>query len=169
MYSCYRREDAADAVSMLDAAAAVLADYPEWIIETVTDPRTGLPGRIGWPPNVAEIRKACESEMEFERRQRERESLRAEAWRESAAARQVEAERPLRKSYDELVAEYSPNWGIDKNANVSTVDKPSSEALRRANKVLFERECRAAGVDPETTKISPYLMNLLRERTPTDA
>ena len=61
MFSCYRKADADTPEIFLDAAAAILAEYPDEIIVRVTDPRVGLPSRLKWPPQPSEIKEACES------------------------------------------------------------------------------------------------------------
>lgn len=112
MYGCYRREEAADATVMLDAAAAVLADYTPDVIRYVTDPRTGLQSRLKWPPVIAEIKEACEkrnSELHVAE-QRER------AWETS---RQHSAlpppARTARLTYRELQDRHGENWGISQS------------------------------------------------------
>lgn len=45
------------------AVTAILSEYPDSVIETVTDPRTGLPSKIKWLPTVAEVKTECESHM----------------------------------------------------------------------------------------------------------
>lgn len=124
MYACYRREDAADAATMLDAAAVVLANYPDEVMETVTHPVTGIPGRLKWPPNIAEIREACEIALAPIKARREREAAAERVRREREAADRIEAERPARPGYDDLKAHYGPNWGIN----------PPPEAMRPAMK-----------------------------------
>lgn len=108
MYACYRREDAADAGTMLDAAAVVLASYPDEVGEAVTHPVTGLPGRNKWPPNIAEVREACEIAMGPVRARMARE----QAERETLAARAGDQPRSGRLSYDELKAKHGEGWGI---------------------------------------------------------
>lgn len=137
MYACYRREDAADAVTMLDAAAAVLADYPEPVIRVVTDPRTGLPGRCKWPPNIAEIREACEREFAPIARENER-RRRAEETRRLLG--EPEAPRGRRLSLDELRAKYGPNWGINPAPDPA---RPSVSTFYREGQALTPSERKA--------------------------
>lgn len=48
--------------------AAILAEFPMDVMDYVTDPRTGLPGRLKWPPQPSEVREACEARVaELER------------------------------------------------------------------------------------------------------
>jgi hypothetical protein len=63
MYGCYRKAEADDATIFLDAAAAILSDYPDEVILLVTDPRTGIPGKLKWPPQPSEVKEACEAAM----------------------------------------------------------------------------------------------------------
>ncbi len=41
----------------------MLADYPQEVIEEVTDPRTGLARVLKFLPAIAEIAEACEARM----------------------------------------------------------------------------------------------------------
>jgi hypothetical protein len=61
MFGCFRKADANDPDTYVAAITAVLADYPPDIIQSVTDPRIGLPSRLDWPPTVKEVKSACES------------------------------------------------------------------------------------------------------------
>lgn len=66
MFACYRRGDANDPDGYVAAVASVLARYEPAVIETVTDPYSGIPGRKnnGWSgmPDVADVKEACEAE-----------------------------------------------------------------------------------------------------------
>lgn len=63
MFGCYRKQDANDPEIYVAAVTAVLSEYPREVIESVTDPRTGLPSRLKWLPTVAEVKEACEAVM----------------------------------------------------------------------------------------------------------
>lgn len=63
MFGCYRKQDANDPEIYVAAVTAILSEYPDSVIETVTDPRTGLPSKIKWLPTVAEVKTECESHM----------------------------------------------------------------------------------------------------------
>jgi hypothetical protein len=63
MFGCYRKGDANDPEIYVAAVAAVLSEYPESVIDFVTDPRTGLPRKSKWLPNPAEVSEACEEHM----------------------------------------------------------------------------------------------------------
>lgn len=86
------------------AAAAVLSCYPMFVVDYVTDPRTGIASSQKFLPAIAEIKEACEIRQnsvlqETSRQQRVLNQL---------AAREVdENTRDGRKlSYDELKAKY---------------------------------------------------------------
>ncbi len=49
-------------------AAAVLSEYPPHIVDLVTDPRSGLPSRLNFPPSIKEIRDACNALVEQRKR-----------------------------------------------------------------------------------------------------
>jgi hypothetical protein len=82
MFGCYRKGDANDPETYVAAITATLARYPEDVILRITHPVDGLPGQKDFLPTVAEVRRACESEMGPRRRrlalERQREQERAE-------------------------------------------------------------------------------------------
>ena len=84
MFGCYRKQDANDPEIYVAAVTAILSEYPDSVIETVTDPRTGLPSKIKWLPTVAEVKSECESHMYRVRYQ--------EAWNKRAADQAAERE-----------------------------------------------------------------------------
>lgn len=63
MFGCYRKAEASDPDIYAAATAAVLNEYPQEIIDFITDPRTGLPSRLKWLPSVFEVREACDTHM----------------------------------------------------------------------------------------------------------
>ena len=82
MFGCYRKQDANDPEIYVAAVTAILSEYPDSVIETVTDPRTGLPSKIKWLPTVAEVKAECESHMYRVRYQ--------EAWNKRVAEQQAD-------------------------------------------------------------------------------
>lgn len=65
MYGCYRKDDASNPEVFLTAASAILAEYSDEVIRYVTDPRTGLPSNLKWPPQASEVREACKSHASY--------------------------------------------------------------------------------------------------------
>jgi hypothetical protein len=73
LIGCYRKEDWSDPDIASRAIVSVFARYPESVVMAVTEPATGLPSRLKWPPSIAEVVEACKAEMapmmrEFDRR-----------------------------------------------------------------------------------------------------
>jgi hypothetical protein len=112
LYGCYRKEEAASAETMLDAAAIVLATYPDEIMETVTHPVRGLPGRMKWPPNIAEIREACEELMAPIRREAERRSQIERQRRLIEGDRGSRITNEQRMTAEEMEARYGKDYGL---------------------------------------------------------
>ena len=71
LMGCYRQGDCADPEVFATGAVAVLSHYPVEIVRKVTDPHSGLPGRLKWLPTIYEIREACEIENAAARRREE--------------------------------------------------------------------------------------------------
>ncbi len=68
MFACYRKAEATDPEIYAAAVAAVLSDYPQAVIDYVTDPRTGLPVKSKWLPTVFEVKQACEEHQDYLRK-----------------------------------------------------------------------------------------------------
>jgi hypothetical protein len=165
MYACYRREDAAQAETMLDAVAAVLAEYPEEVIRLVTDPRTGLPGRMKFPPAVAEVREACELAMGPVNARAAREKREAEAAAQVAERERLEEFCRTVPKVD-LKERHGPNYGLG-SPGIVKEDEARAKHLARvadANERLFRHECKAAGIDPDKTDVSPALAAIIKGR-----
>jgi len=114
LIGCYRRDDAADPEVYAGALVAILTGYPEEIVLTVTDPRTGIAGRSQWLPTIAEVRSACEKEatkrFEIDRRQSRSDDVLAlppmsaeDAERRKAVVRKWRQEMEVRKWADETL------------------------------------------------------------------
>jgi hypothetical protein len=65
MFGCFRKGDANDPATYVAAVTLILADYDDEIIQRVTDPRTGIPRRMKFMPNPAEVAEVCDSEKAF--------------------------------------------------------------------------------------------------------
>lgn len=66
LLGCYRKGDAADPDTYVAAIAATLAQFPEHVVRKITNPVTGIPARIAFLPAVAEVRQACQGEIDME-------------------------------------------------------------------------------------------------------
>jgi hypothetical protein len=60
LLSAYRRDDYADPDSFVAQLGMVLGEYPDEIVDYVTDPLTGIQRRQKFPPNLQEVVEACE-------------------------------------------------------------------------------------------------------------
>lgn len=61
MLSCYRKDETHNPEVYSAAVSAILSDgYSREVVDYVTDPRTGIPGKQKFLPAVAEVREACE-------------------------------------------------------------------------------------------------------------
>lgn len=78
LMGCYRKADLIDPEIFTRAAISVLVRYPESVVLAVTEPATGIPSKLKWFPNIAEITDACELEMGPIVRQRVRDRIAAE-------------------------------------------------------------------------------------------
>jgi len=73
LIGCYRKADFADPEIAARAFVSVLARYPEDVVIKVTEPATGIPSKLKWPPSIAEVVEACNEAMapllrEFDRK-----------------------------------------------------------------------------------------------------
>lgn len=85
LLGCYRTGDANDPEVYVAAITAVMSEYPEDVLRSIVDPRTGIPSKIEWLPKPAEVKSACEEiegprrrTREWERRTQEQLAERAE-------------------------------------------------------------------------------------------
>jgi hypothetical protein len=106
LFGQYRRGDANDPDIYVASVAAILADYPTETIRYVTDPRTGIaanPINPNWtgPPDIADVKRACEKHCGPTRRSAEREAAIRQQLDERKALPAPE-ERAKRPTYEEL-------------------------------------------------------------------
>jgi hypothetical protein len=127
LLGCYRTGDANDPETYVTAIAAVLAKYPDSVINAVTDPRIGLPRKKTWLPSIKEVYDACEAEYE---------PIREEAARQNRLKMQlrerVELEQAPRPTLAEMKDKYGQNWGIGEvvdAAKRASFEAPSPEKL----------------------------------------
>lgn len=99
LLGCYRTGDANDPEVYTAAVIAVLADYPSDVMAEVTDPRSGLPGKVRWLPTVQEIRVACE---EIHGRREQMRQWQAAAQKQLAERERIDAERQNRPEHVDL-------------------------------------------------------------------
>lgn len=105
LFGCFRTGGAAEPEIFVAGVAAVLSDYPASVVQSVVDPRNGLPSACNWLPTIAEVKKACEARMEPIRRAEARER----AWKGLPAPGQPREERPTLEEIKEKLGE---NYGL---------------------------------------------------------
>jgi hypothetical protein len=141
---CRYRKDIPDPRQFVFAIAYVLNDYPEDVIRRVTDPITGLPGRLKYPLEIADVKRACDMAniphlLEAEERQRQQ-AERAAA--EAAASADVDARlrivRLIREmGYDgeaafQFMESWSPTnvrWFLDRYLAGKTIEVGLGELI----------------------------------------
>lgn len=128
MYAFWRKSDAFDPEMFAAGAAAVLSEYPSWVVDLVTDPRTGLPSQLDFPPTIKEVKDACNTLVEMRSRREERQtSLRAQFAEREEYLRSLEARKtnPTREELERKLGR--------------TISEPQSPALRPQE--LWESWC----------------------------
>jgi hypothetical protein len=63
LMSSYRKTDYLNLEGFIATMGSILEDYPQAIVEYITDPKTGLQRRCKWPPTPAEVVEACAAEI----------------------------------------------------------------------------------------------------------
>jgi hypothetical protein len=165
MFGCYRKGDANDPETYAAAISAVFTRYAPEVVREVADPRTGLPSTFKFLPTVAEVREACD--LVAGRIQRRADHI-AQVNRQIAERKADEERRAneVRPSLDDLKEKHGADWGL-KTARDGEAERAKSrlQQFERANRLYFERECQAAGIDP-SEGVSPALRENLRQKAP---
>lgn len=138
LVGCYRREDFADVDIASRAFVSVLARYPEDVVIKVTEPATGIPSKLKWPPSIAEVVDACNEAMapllrEFDRKMveyRHHKMLPPPTPGPKMTLAEMEAKlgRPLSKWAKPIPSEGLPPYADGKHAERAAADL---EARRR--------------------------------------
>jgi hypothetical protein len=146
---------------------AVLQLYPKAVVERIADPLRGVARESEYLPSPALVIEWCERETAGWRRvveAGERQAANARAiLEERAAGDRLELERRSRPTVEELKRDYGATFGLDADDPETRRRRAVGERIDRANKVLWARECRAAGI-PKDSPVSPSLLRLLGRR-----
>jgi hypothetical protein len=126
----FPRSAAANEQIFLAGLVELLAAYPTWVQDAVSNVRSGLPARHQFMPSIAEVRDYCEKLIAADRKHREL----LDQWNRPRLPPPVD--RSNRPTCDELKAKYGPNWGINP-------DKPPDPQKDLADL------CAQAGVNPD--------------------
>ena len=107
LFGAYRADQYADPDGFMIQLGMVLEQYSDEIVVYVTDPRTGVQRDSVWPPSIAEVVRACNAcHAELQRIERFRN------WGRNND-RKLESPKGIRPSYEELIAKYGRNFGLD--------------------------------------------------------
>jgi len=139
---------------------AMLACYPELVVDRVCDPIRGLPAKNRFLPAIAEIREACEREMIWhdavERRDRERRHT-AEVLAPPSDKPTAESRARVRQAADELLAELNAR-GEPRKIDFKPPRSPSEAEVARRH---FEARLPELAAEYAATppKLGPALQN----------
>jgi hypothetical protein len=151
----------------IGALAAALAEYPRIVATKCCHPVHGVARETKFLPTVADVVGFCERETDEMRRPIDREDrdrkMRAEFEQRAEDEKFWQADRAARPTLPELKDKHGENWGLSGGKPDPVRAAATREQLERSNRVAFERECQAAGVDP-ARGVSPSLIAVLREK-----
>jgi len=102
----------------------VFEGYPNEVIVYVSDPRTGVQRGCKWPPTIAEIVAACD--------RRQGELVKAErfkTWGQRNEPALLEGPKEERPTYEELIAKYGENFGLEKEQKREPERAPSWDSI----------------------------------------
>lgn len=172
LFSCYRKDEAHDPETYCSAVAATLSEFPRQVVDFVTDPRTGIPSSSKWLPNVAEVREACVTQakrLELGSQPRVR-FTRYDLPEKPPGDLFVGIDRPRYAQMSERL-DKEPDQGRRERGGIwipsawyeQRAVPMDQEALIRASREHFKRECREEGIDP-AGGISPSLLKTIGEK-----
>jgi hypothetical protein len=150
LFGYYPRNEANDPEIFITGATAMLASYPEIVVERVCDPLRGLPSKSKFLPSIAEIREVCEREMIWhdavERRERERRHT--DEVLAPAPPATAESRRNVREMANGLTAELNAKGEPRKIDFRKPRDARAAEASRRHFEARLE-ELKAAATQEQ--------------------
>lgn len=107
LFAAYRTDQYADPDGYVASLGMVLEQYPEDVVDFITNPRTGIQRTSKFPPTISEIVQACDARVADLKKQE-----RYRNWGRSEVPA-LEQPRESRPTYEELKAKYGENWGIE--------------------------------------------------------
>jgi hypothetical protein len=119
LLGCYRTGEANDPEVYASAVTHILAQYPEDIMRSVSDPLTGLPSKIEWLPKLKEVLAACEEIAGFRRRMSEWDQRTAQQLAEREKLEQAGPRKVPQHMLDELAAA-----GLTKQPRLRDLETP---------------------------------------------
>lgn len=155
MLSCYRRDDTHNPEIYSAAIAAIMGEYSEHVVAYVTDPRTGLPSRQKFLPNVAEVREALDA--------RAADLDRAATYTQRVAEQTRLTLEWLNKKPSEQLEAKGKAWldRVDKAAQELSGRLPT-RVYSEEEKTAFVESAKQAGREIRKVKLSDEAKDLLR-------
>lgn len=102
---CYRTDQISDPQVFITAAAAVLSRYPQDVGARLSDPKSGIAGKLKWLPSIAEIKAEADVLAAADAAAARRQADLAEQWR-------------LRDEYESQQRRHPPRLEPQHRANV---------------------------------------------------
>lgn len=150
MLECFPdRADAPNGMVQAETIARIFAEYPDEVVNLLTDPIRGFPVRQKWKPLPYEVKAACEAEMAPIRRENERRRRHEET--RMMLAPPPREERPSLEVMQERYG--GDQWGIA---------RASDRKEAKPAKTLAELEAEASSLELE---FSPELRAHLESKT----
>lgn len=153
LFACYRKDEAADPEVYCAAVAAVLGDYPRDVIDYVTDPRTGLPSKQKFLPNIAEISSALSARADYLYRVLTYEERVAEQARLTAEWQALQV--------SERLQEAGRAWLDRSDPDAKQLTQQTKKQLSEAEKQALIEDAKATGRDIAKTRLSEEAMALM--------
>lgn len=108
----FRKSEATDPETFIAAWAAVMAEFPPCVLDYVCHPTTGLAIQSNWVPSVFEVREACITRFSHLIAKWRLEAIPPEKRIGVSPSFKIDEPREIRKTKDELLAKYGPNFGL---------------------------------------------------------
>src|SRR4051812_43103860 len=128
LYSAYRIDQYADPEGFMASLGLVFSQYPDDVVEFVTDPRTGVQRGKTFPPSIAEVVSACDTRLADKARLR-----RYMNWGKNDPVALLEGPKNEdRPTYDDLKSKYGQDWGIgaEEKQSRKAAPAPTGDQLR---------------------------------------
>jgi hypothetical protein len=140
--------------------------YPEEVVVAVTEPATGIPAKLKWPPSIAEVVAECDSELAPMLRQLYRDQVTYD--RKARIACAVPFDIQPRPSLEELQAARGEHFGLTPPPDDPAIREPTVTDRRlESERRKMLAEYAHLNQDPVYAApgmlVSPSLVKLINE------
>jgi hypothetical protein len=137
---------ASDPTVFVAGLVMLLGNYPREVVESALSPLSGIPSKYKFIPSLVGVKEELEERYAPILRAAERERARNQTITHLRIAGPV-TQRP---TLEELKQKYGPTFGLTKVEDVDDERRQRRAAMTvRGNRIVLERDCREAGVDPD--------------------